>query len=78
MDNPPQPDIPEEYRNNSFSVSVDFDGRHLVVQSSGNAISTHDFTEDEYLPEGWGEEHPDWVRDTAIGLAERYFEEIWG
>lgn len=78
MDNPPQPDIPEEYQTYSYSVSVDFDGRNLVVQSSGNGVSTHDFTEEEFLPGDWGDEHPDWLTDTAIGLAERYFEEIWG
>lgn len=77
MTDHPEPDIPEEYRNNSYSVSVDFDGQNLVLQSSGNSVSTHDFSEEEYVPEGWGDEHPEWVRDIAVGLVESYFEEIW-
>lgn len=54
---------------------VSFDGRFLVVTSTEGGISTIDFTENQHgIPEDWAEDHPEWLRDTAIGLAESYFE----
>lgn len=78
MDSPESAGLGELREGTSPQVSVDFDGRFLVVQSSAAAPSVHDFSEDEFIPDDWAEQHPDWLADHAVGIAEQWFEEVWG